>query len=153
MEYFAPKYRRDPNAMVESLYYGVASNGQIVTSLVKKSVDGDRMETTQTYEPGLKRGEGGQIAVFIMGGMETTLDEMEYILEAKRQKKFVPQRPNTEIADMCRVLMERRNDAIKYFKKNPSEAPKPKKTVRLYLPVGCRWADTPVPGLQIAARI
>lgn len=153
MDWFAPKFRRDPNAKIESLYYGVAPGGQVVTKLVKPGLGGNSMEATRTYEPGLPRGEGGQIAVLILGGMETTLDEMEYILEARRQKKFVPRRNNKEIADMCHLLLERRNDTIRHYQKNPSEAPKPRNTVRLHLPVGFHWADTPEPGLQITARI
>ena len=88
----------------------------------------------------------------MLGGLETTLDEMEYILEARKQKKFVPQRTGGEIAQMCQLLHERRNEAIKYFRKNPSEAPK-KKSVRLHLPVGCRLVPTSEPGLKIVARV
>jgi len=151
VEHFTPKYRRDPNALVESLYYGVSPGGQTVTKLVKPGLN-DSMEASRTYEPGLQRGEGGQIGILILGGMETTLDEVEYILEARKQKKFVPRRNNKEIADMCHLLLERRNDTIRYYRKNPSEAPKPK-TVRLHLPVGCRWMPTSEPGLQLVARI
>lgn len=152
MEFFVPKYRRDPNEKVESLYYGVGPCGTVVTNLVTKSRDADAMMSTKTYETGLARGEGGQAAVIILGGMETTLDEMEDILEAKRQEKFVPRRSGKEIADMCRLLLEQRNDRIRYYQKNPSEAPK-RKTVRLHLPVGFRYVDTSEPGLKILARI
>ena len=152
MDFLVPKYRRDPNARVDTLYYGVAPGGQKVTSLVTKHPVEDRMETTRSYEPGLSRGQGGKVAVFILGGMETTLDEMEYLLLRQKEKPFVPQRSNNEIADMCRVLAEHRNDRIKHLRANPSERPK-KKPVRLYLPVGCRWMDTPEPGFKILARI
>lgn len=152
MDWFAPKYRRDPNEMVHSLYYGVGAGATTLTRTVKKSRDGDHMEDTRIYGPGLARGEGGQIGILILGGMETTLDEMEYLLEAKKQKKFVPRKDGKEIADMCRLLMERRNERIKYFRKNPSEIPK-KKTVRLHLPVGVRYVNTSEPGLKILARV
>ena len=157
MEFFVPKYRRNPNEKVESLYYGVAPGGQVVTSLVKPSQDRKRMEATKTYEPGIPRGQGGNIATLIIGGMETTLDEMEDILAIKKQqekeKGFVPRRSNKEIADLCHILLEQRNDRVRYLRKNPSEAPKPKPTVRLHLPVGCRMVDTPVPGLRIVAQV
>ena len=152
MEHYTPKYRRDPNAKVDTLYYGVASGGALMTSLTMRHPVEDRMATTRSYEPGLARGQGGQIARFILGGMETTLDEMEYILEARKQKPFVPRRTNREIADMCHLLTERRNDQVRYFQANPSEKPK-KKPVRLHLPVGCRWMSTPEPGFKVVARI
>ncbi|MCB7128072.1 MAG: hypothetical protein J3T61_00850 [Candidatus Brocadiales bacterium] len=152
MNWFAPKYRRDPNEKVDTLYYGVGSGNTTVTRIRKKSRDGDKMEISQSVGPGLERGQGGRIGVLVIGGMETSLDEMEYILEAKRQKKFIPRRNGSEIADMCRLVLERRNEAIKHYRKNPSEAPK-KKTVRLHLPVGYRYVGTKEPGLQILARI
>ncbi len=152
MEWYSPRFRRDPNEKVESLYYGVGPGGTVVTNLITKSRDADAMVSTKTYEPGLARGQGGQAAVIILGGMETTLDEMEAILEAKKQEKFVPRRSGKEIADMCRLLLERRNDTIRHYRKNPSEAPK-RKTVRLHLPVGYHYADTLDPGLKILARI
>ena len=124
MEHFTPKYRRDPNAKIYSLYQGVAPGGRTVTKVVKPSLDGNHLEATRTYGPGLARGQGGLAAVIVLGGMETTLDEMEYLVEARRQKAFVPKRSGGEIAEMCRMLMERRNDAIKYFRKNPSETPR-----------------------------
>jgi hypothetical protein len=85
--------------------------------------------------------------------METSLDEVQYILETKRQKPFVQRRSCGEIAEMCAMLRERRNNTIRYYRKNPSEAPKPKKTVRLYLPVGLRYMPTSEPGLKVLARI
>ncbi len=151
MDFFAPKYRRDPNEMVHSLYRGVGSGHTVVTQVIKKSRDGDRMEISREHEAGLPRGEGGQIGHLIIGGMETSLDEMEYIMEAKKEKKWEPRRSGKEIVDMCRVLIERRNDRIKYLQKNPSEAPK--RTVRLHLPVGYHMVDTPEPGLKILAQV
>lgn len=152
MDFFAPKHRRDPNAKVHSLYHGVSSNGGTVTALVKPGVDMNRLEVTRVEGPPLPRGQGGQVAVLILGGMETTLDEIEHILEAKRQKKFVPRRGPGEISQMCQMLQERRNEAIKYYRKNPSEAPRPKRKIRLYLPVGYRMAPTSEPGLQVRVR-
>jgi len=148
MRYFAPKYRYDPNEKVDSLYYGVSPGGQTVTKVVKRSRTNDGLEATRTYAPGIPRGEGGNIATLIIGGMETTLAEMEDILEAKKEKKWVPRRSNSDIVEMCRYLIEQRNDAIRYFRKNPSEAP-PKKKITLHLPVGCRMVDAPVPGLRV----
>ena len=158
MEILVPKYRRNPNEKVESFYVGVAGGNRTVTTVVKPSLDRNRMEATREYGPGLPRGVGGRIAVLVLAGMETTLDEVEYIVQAKQDKKFVPQRGPGEIAQMGRLLLERRNEAIrarrKYLKANPSEMPKPrKKTVRLHLPVGFRYVGTSEPGLQVLARI
>ena len=157
MEIYAPKYRRNPNEKVESLYVGVASGGRIVTTVVKPSLDRNRMEATRTYGPGLPRGEGGRIAVLVLAGMETTLDEVEYLVAAKQNKKFVPRRGPGEIAAMGRLLLERRNEEIlarrKYLKVNPSEAPKPKRRARLYLPVGLRYVGTNEPGVRALARV
>jgi hypothetical protein len=157
MDFLVPKYRRNPNAKVESLYSGVASGNRTVTTLVKPSLDANRMEATRVYGPGLPRGSGGRIAVLVLGGMETTLDEMEYIIEAKRSKKFIPQRGPGEIASMARLLFARRNEQIearqKYLKANPSEMPKKKRTVTLHLPVGFRYMPTNEPGVRILARI
>lgn len=150
---FAPKYRRDPNERIVSLYAGVASGHRTVTRILRPSEDKNRLVIDKVYGPGLPRGQGGRIAVLVIGGMETTLDEMEDILEAKRQKKFVPRRGPGEIADMCRYLIERRNDRIKYLRKNPSEAPKKRRTVRLHLPVGYRYSKTSERGLKILARV
>ena len=152
MRFYSPKYRYDPNAMVQSLYHGIAPGGQTVTKIVKLNADKDQLEATRTYEPGIPRGQGGNIGTFIIGGMVTTLDEMKDICEAAKEKKFVPRKSNKEVADMCRHLLERRNDTIKYYRKNPSEAPK-KPKVQLYLPVGCHYKDTPEPGLKILARV
>ena len=155
MEIFIPKFQPDPNEKVHSLYQGITSGGGTVTAVVKKSRTADKMETTRIFgSRELQRGESGQAAVLIIGGMETTLAEMQYILEARKQKPFVPRRTGGEIAYMCGLLAERRNDAIRYYRKNPSEAPKPKKkTVRLHLPVGFRYVQTSEPGLKVLARI
>lgn len=157
MDFLVPKYRRNPNAKVETLYSGVAPGNRTVTTIVKPSLDGNRMEATRVYGPGLPRGVGGRIAVLVLGGMETTLDEMEYLIEAKRDKKFVPQRGPGEIASMGRLLLARRNEQIearqKYLKANPSEMPKKKRTVTLHLPVGFRYMPTNEPGVRILARI
>ena len=153
MDFLSPKYRRDPNEKVHSIYYGVANGHRVVTSLVKRSPVADRLETTRTYGPGLPRGQSGMAAVLVIGGMETSLDEVEYILEAAKQKKFEPRRSSGEIAEMCRLVRERRNDLIRHLRKNPSEAPRPKKkTMRLYLPVGYRYVPTSEPGLKMLVR-
>jgi len=156
MEILVPKYRRDPNEKVESIYSGIAPRNQTVTVIRKPSIDRNRMESTKVYGPGLARGEGGRVGVLVLGGMETSLDEMEYILEAKRQQKFVPRRSSGQIAEMCRMLIERRNEAIEHskehFRKNPSELPK-KRRVRLHLPVGYRMIPTSEPGLRIREQI
>src|SRR2546422_19229 len=101
MDFLIPKYKRDGNAKIESLYCGVGPGGSTVTALTKPSLDGKRLETTRTYGPGLVPRQGGRIGVLILGGMETTLDEMEYILESKRKKPFVPRKTQGEIAEMC----------------------------------------------------
>ena len=157
MEHFTPKYRRNPNEKIESLYVGVASGNRTVAAIVRPSLDRDHMETSKVYGPGLPRGVGGRIAVLVLAGRETTLDEVEYIVQAKQAKKFIPQRGPGEIAQMGRLLLERRNEQIearvKYLKANPSEMPKKKRTVRLHLPVGFRYVGTSEPGLNILARI
>lgn len=157
METFTPKYRRNPNEKIHSIYAGVAPGHQTIVSVVKPSLDRNRMEATREYGPGIPRGQGGRIGILVLGGMETTLDEMEYLIEAKQNKKFVPQRKSGEIASMCRLLLERRNEQIearrKYLKANPSEAPKKKRTIRLHLPVGFRYVGTNEPGLRVLARI
>ena len=155
MEHFTPKFRSNPNEKVYSLYQGIASGGGTVMVTIKKSRTEDKLEQTRVYGPReLRRGESGRAAVLVIGGMETSLDEMQYIVEAARQKPFVPRRTGGEIAHMCALLRERRNAAIRYYRKNPSEAPKPKKkTVRLHLPVGFRYIGTSEPGLKVLARI
>ena len=157
MDFLIPKYQRNPNAMVHSIYQGVAPNGRTATTVVKASADRNRLEATTIYGPGLARGQSGRVAVLVLGGMVTSLDEMQYILEAKRDKKFVPQRSGGEISQMCHILQQRRNEQIearrKYLKANPSEAPKPRKrTITLHLPVGFRYMLTSEPGLSVLAR-
>ena len=152
MEVLVPKYRRDPNEKVDSIYQGIAPGNRTVTVTRKASADRNSMETTKVYGPGLARGESGRIGVLVLGGMETSLDEMEYILEAKRQKKFVPRRSAGQIAEMCRMLIERRNDLIRHYQKKPSEIPT-KRRVRLHLPVGYRMVKTSEPGLRIRERV
>lgn len=139
--------------MVHSAYVGVAGGHTTVTRITAVNKDADRMDSTRTYGVGIPRGQGGKIATLVLGGMETTLDEIEYILEGVKEKKFVPQRKPQDIVKMCRMLAERRNDAIKHFRKNPSEAPKIKtRPKHLYLPVGVRMVQTSEPGLKIAVR-
>src|SRR3990167_5378931 len=152
MDFLIPSYRRDPNQKIEALYSGVASGSQTVSTLVRPSMDGNRMEAVRSYGPGLKRGAGGRIAILVLGGMETTLDEMEYILEAKRQKKFVPRNRPGDIVAMCRLVAERRNAQVKKWRKNPSEAPR-RRRVRLHLPVGYRFVGTNEPGLEFLAKV
>ena len=156
MEFFVPKYRRNPNEKIESLYHGVALGHQTVTTLVKPSLDRNRMEATRVYGPGLPRGVGGQVGVLVLGGMETTLDEMEYILEARRQKKFIPRRSPGDIVAMCRLVADRRNEQIdaknKFLARNPSMVSK-KRRVRLHLPVGYKMVQTSEPGLRVLARV
>lgn len=158
MDILIPKYRRDPNAKVQSVYAGIAPGGRTVTTIVKPSADRNRMEATKVYGPGLARGQGGRIAVLVLGGMETTLDEMEYLVAAKQEKKFVPKRTPGDIVEMCRLLTARRNEQIeaknKFLAGNPSMVtPRKRRTVRLHLPVGFRYAPTNVPGLKILARV
>lgn len=152
MDFLIPKFRRDPNEKVDSLYAGVSPGNHTITTVIKKSRTEDKLEATRTYGPGLQRGQGGRVAILVLGGMETTLDEMEYILQAKQEKKFVPKRTPGDIVRMCELVAERRHDQIKHLKANPSEMPKKKKTVRMYLPVGYRYVPTSEPGLSILAR-
>ena len=159
MEILVPKYRYNPNELVDSLYVGVGNGATTVMRVVKPSVDRNSMEVTRTYAatPTLRRGEGGRIGVLVLGGMETTMDEMRYILQAKQDKRFVPQRNSGDIAKMCKLVAEKRNDDIlrqrQYFKKNPSERPKKKRTVTLHLPVGYRMVQTDVPGLRVRMKV
>ena len=157
MEIVTTNYRRNPNEKIESLYVGVASGHRTVAAITRPSLDRNRLETIKMYGPGIPRGAGGRIGVLVLGGMETTLDEMEYLVAAKQAKPFIPKRGPGEIAAMCRLLLERRNEEIlarrKYLKGNPSEAPKKKRTVRLHLPVGFRYMSTSEPGLKVLTRI
>ena len=155
MEIIIPKFHRNPNEMVSSIYAGVVPGGRTVTSIRKVSADHNSMETTKVYGPGLPRGASGQIGVLVLGGMVTTLDEMEYIIAAKQEKKFVPKRSQGEISDMCHMINERRNEQILAARKlNHNTTPvAPKRKMRLHLPVGVRYAPTNVPGLRVLARI
>ena len=139
--------------MVHSAYVGVARGHTTVTTIKAVDKAADRLSTTRVYGIGIPRGQGGRIATLVLGGMETTLDEIEYILSGVKEKKFVPRRGPGEIADMCSLLAERRNARIKYLKKNPSEAPKRRRGPVLHLPVGYRMAETGVPGFKIATKV
>ena len=139
--------------MVHTAYVGVAPGMRTVTRVTAVDKAGDRLATTQVFGAGIPRGQGGRVATIILGGMETTLDEVEYMLDGIKEKKFVPQRKPADISKMCQMIAEQRNERIKYLRKNPSEAsnlPKPKRR-GLYLPKGYRMVPTPVPGFRIAA--
>jgi len=153
MDFFVPKYRRDPNEKVESLYGGIAPGGKTVTRVIKPSADQNHMESTSTFSEGLQRGQGGRAAVLVLGGMETTLAEMEYILEAKQAKPFVPKKTNGEIAAMCRLVMNQRNEEIERQRKNPMPRPQKKRGNPIFLPKGFKMAPTKVPGLNVRARV
>lgn len=151
MDWFAPKFRRDPNEKIDSIYYGVAQGNRTVTAIVKRSRTKDALETTVESGPGLPRGQSGRIGVLILGGMETTLDEMEELLLATKEERFVPKRSPGDIARMCDYLADWRNERIKYLQKNPSERPR-RKRQGLFLPVGYRMVPTREPGLRVAVR-
>jgi len=158
MEILVSKFKRDPNEKVQAIYSGVAPGNRTVTTVWKPSADRNRMEATKVYGPAsLARGQGGRVAVLVLGGMETTLDEVEDILAAKKAKKFVPQRAGHEIAEMCRYVAERRNEKIQEARKRAGmsmTAPaKPKKRVGLYLPRGFRFVPTSEPGFKVLARV
>ena len=153
MEILTQRYRRNPNTMVHHAYVGVAPGAVTVTKIVAVNKDADRMDTTRVYGAGIPRGVGGRIATLVLGGCETTLDEIEYILEGIKEKKFVPKRKPGDIVQMCRLLAERRNDRIKYWRKNPSEAPRPRPAPVLHLPVGVRMVETSEPGFRIAMKV
>ena len=153
MDFLIPKYRRDGNAKVSTAYVGIVPGGRTVTRVTSVNKNTDRFESTRAYGAGMPRGQGGRVGTFILGGMETTLDEIEDMVEGIKEKKFVPQRGSAEIAQMCRHLIEKRNETIKYLRKNPSEAPKKRPAgPQFYLPVGYRMAETPVPGLRVAVK-
>lgn len=153
LEILIPKYRRNPNAMVHSAYVGVAQGHRTLTRITAVNKDADRFEHQVSFGQGIPRGEGGRIATLVLGGMETTLDEIEYILEGiKEKKQLEPQRSQGDIAAMCQLVAERRNARIKYLRKNPSEAPRPKPKRGLYLPRGYRLVPTTEPGLRIAVK-
>lgn len=157
MDILTNKFKPNPNEMVQSIYVGVAPGNRTVTRVVKASADCNHMEVTTSYGPGLARGQSGRVGVLVLGGMVTSLDEMQYIIQAKREKKFVRRRSGGEIAEMCRLVQIQRNEQIearrKYLKANPSEASKPKRKVTLHLPVGFRYVPTSEPGLKVVARV
>ena len=156
MEILTQNFKRKPNEMVESVWSGIASGNRTVTGVTKPSADRNRMETTRVYGPGLPRGQSGNIGVLVMGGMVTSLDEMEDIAQTRRAEKFVPEKTPGDIVAMCRRLNDRRNELImaarRRIKGNPSEAPK-RKRVGLYLPKGVHYVPTSVPGLKVAVRM
>lgn len=152
MEILTNRYKRDPNAMVHTAYVGVAPGMRTVTRITQVDKAGDRLATSHLYGPGIPRGAGGRVATIILAGMETTLDEVQYMLEGIREKKFVPERKPSDISKMCQMVAERRNERIKHLRKNPSEAsnlPKPRRR-GLYLPKGYRMVQTREPGFKIA---
>lgn len=155
MEILVPKYRRDPNAMVHSAYVGVAHGNHTVTTIKSFNKNTETMETTRVYGANpIARGQSGHIATLILGGMVTTLDEISDMVLAIKEKKFVRQRSSSEIATMCHMLQERRNEKIKYWRKNPSEVPKVKpKRPGLFLPRGYRMVKTSEPGFRIAVGV
>ena len=158
MQILTQNYKRNPNELVSSVYSGVAPGNRTVTIIRKPSADRNRMESTKIYGPMMPRGQGGRIAVMVLGGMETTLDEVEYIVKARQEKKFVPQRTSSEIAQMCKLLQDRRNEQVVEAKKRAgislSDSPKPKKKkIVLHLPVGYKFVGTNEPGLNVAVRI
>ena len=138
--------------MVASAYVGVASGGRTVSTVTAVNKADDRLERSATFGRGLPRGQGGRIGTFILGGMVTTLDEVEYIVEGIKEKRFVQQKSRGEIAKMCDELAERHNTLIRHYLRNPSEAPAPRPKAPFYLPVGVRMMQTPEPGFRIAVR-
>src|SRR3990167_4642010 len=154
---YTPKYRYDPNAKVESLYSGV-SHGGTVTTVVKPSADSNRMEAVRTEGPMMQRGQGGLVGTLILDNCQSTLREMEYILEARREKPFQAIKKPWEIAKAIKQGLERRNEIIeaqrKHFKANPSERPLAKVRImaRRRLPAGYKMVPTSVPGLRIATK-
>src|SRR3990167_2063996 len=152
MDILTNNFKRDGNAKVQALYWGVSPLGGTVTTILKKHPTEDRLETTRVFGPTIERGTGGRAAVLVLGGMETTLDEMEDILAMARAKKFKPKRTQGEIAAMCEHLRERRNEAIWEARKTAPAEPKKKRTIKLYLPVGYRMEETGVPGLRMSVK-
>lgn len=152
MDWFAPRFRRDPNEKVDSIYIGVASGNRTITSIRKRSRTADAMETSLLEEgPMMPRAQGGQIGTLILGGMETSLDEMEELLQATREERFVPERTPGDIVRMCEYLADWRNERIKHLRRNPSERLRQRRP-GLYLPLGYRLAPTNEPGMRITVR-
>src|SRR3990167_7558929 len=152
MDILTQTYKRDGNAKVHSLYFGVSPLGGTVTTIVKKHPTEDRLEKTRVFGPPMERGAGGRAMVLVLGGMETTLDEIEDILAMAKAKPFKPQRTSGEIAAMCEYLRERRNEAIREAQKTAPAEPKKKRTINLSLRVGSRRAKTGVPGLRMRVK-
>lgn len=153
MEFFTPKHRDDPNEKIAYLYHGVAAGGRVITKIIKADPEKKHLVSESVFEPGIPRGQGGNIGTLIIGGLETSLAEMQDIMAAKQEKKWVPRKSNSDIAEMCRYLLEARNDAIRYYRKNPSEIPPKKPKPILYLPTGCKMVQTAEPGLKILAQV
>ena len=153
MEILSNKYRYDGNVKVHSAYVGVANGHRTITAIKAVNKNADRLDTSRAYGVGIPRGQGGRIGTLILGGMETTLDEIHYILEGVKEKKFVPVNKPKDIAQMCRELIERRNDRIKYLRKNPSEAPKRRRAPTLYLPAKYQPTTLQGEGYKIASKV
>src|SRR3990167_8752997 len=117
MDILTNNYKRDGNAKVQALYWGVSPLGGTVTTIVKKHPTEDRLEKTRVFGAPMERGAGGRAIILVLGGMEATLDEVEDILAAAKAKKFVPHRTQGEIAAMCEYLWARRNEAIREAQK------------------------------------
>lgn len=152
MEIVTQNHKRDPNQKVQALWTGIASGNRTVTTVWKPSADRNSLEATRVYGPAMPRGQGGRIGVLVLGGMETSLDEVEAIAEAARAKKFKARRSMGEIASMCRMVADMRNEAIMDARKR-APTPRPRRpSRRLYLPTGCRYVPTSEPGLKILVR-
>lgn len=158
MEFLAPKYRRDPNEMIDTIYHGVVPGGRTVTAIRRVSEDRNHMVTDKQYGPGIPAQQGGRVGVFIMGGLETTLDEMTDLLNERRNEPMQVQKQPWEVAKMCHDLMAKRNQIIEDQRKlqarNPSMRPRrlPTRPV-LHLPSGFRMKETSEPGLKVLARV
>lgn len=160
MEFSVPKYQYNPNEKVQLAYAGVSSGNRTVTTIRKPSFDRNRMEDHKTYGPMLPRMQGGLIATIFIGGMETTMAEMQYLIEGSRERKFTPERTSGQIADMCHTLQQKRNEEIKRLRKNPSEIrnlppPPARHGLRrgLFLPRGYQMVPTSEPGMKIRMRV
>ena len=156
---YTPQYKYNPNEKVDSLYFGV-SNGGTMTRVVKPSADRNRMETVRTDGPMMPRGQGGLVGTLILDNCQSTLREMEYLLEARREKPFQVMRKPWEIAKAIKQGLERRNEVIeaqrKYFKTNPSEKPRLAKVrimARRRLPAGYKMVNTAVPGFRVLGKV
>lgn len=157
VQILAPKYRQNPNAPVHSAYTGVSNNGRTVTAITRVAPDGNHLMTERVEGPSLPRGAGGHVGTLVLGGLVTSRAEMEDIMQYRAAQQFKPRRKNGEIAKAIYQGLALRNQAIedarRYYKGNPSEMPKRKKKVRLYLPVGYRFVPTGVPGLSLRQKV